>query len=159
MSMIGVGLLGWLFTLQQEPGIASSLHYGFLILALAGFYMIGVNKLPKDLKYKKYLKILFIVIGFYLISWYKKHDYYQIRWTNEKGDEYLDTYKRSNSKDVQERSVSFKNGDSARGSFVNETEMKKHGRWIYVGADYHVEYEYYWYGEEISEGEWFLRNK
>lgn len=58
---------------------------------------------------------------------------------------------------MKHRWVRFASGGSAEGDFSESG--KQHGQWTYVDDDWKVTHTWYWYGEEITEGEWYLRNK
>ncbi len=121
-----------------------------------------------------------------LVTVFGWHDQYTVHWTSvwdpekleyvqteeplgwaEECDQplirYRDTYFRWR-KTTSYREMRYREDDS---SGLDDTHKgprsesgKPHGQWHSVSWDpFHSEDEWYWYGEEISEGEWHLRNK
>ena len=83
-------------------------------------------------------------------------------WTNDNGTEYLDTYTVFGRKHIHRKLWMY--DDDNKLIFSSSGPMsetgKPHGKWEMLHFDLNkLEYEYYWYGEVVSEGEWHLRNK
>jgi hypothetical protein len=84
--------------------------------------------------------------------------------------DYVDTHKHWSGDFIYRRMSRYVKADKAIGieSFFWSSEGpiagigKPHGHWITDkwgdSTPYHKD-EFYWYGEEISEGDWYLRNK
>jgi hypothetical protein len=154
--LIIAGIPAWLFTIGCYPGPLILIHYGSLIAVFVGAIRVCAEKWgqKRALIYK-----IGMVLSIYLIILYGKHDQYTERWTDQQGNIFHDTVSRFGFRLI-DRDVYFKDGGNASGSFVGEEESKKHGKWIYWSAGLRDrEEKFYWYGEEISEGDWYLRNK
>lgn len=154
-----VGFVGWIATIQTPPSPFILVHYALLVLVLVGIYLVFVNTWSA---YKKAIKIAGFVFGLSIVSLYAtKYDSFKSRWTDKDGDKFIDTYKRWGH-DLVYRSVIFKDDSGfCHGPMKGEGHPKQHGKWTCLGKWFRdgLEYTFYWYGEEVSEGEWNLRNK
>lgn len=153
-----VGLVGWIVTIQTPPSPFVLVHYAFLLMALVGIYLVFVNTWSA---YKKAIKIAGFVFGFSIVSLYAiKYDSFESHWTSDYGNTYIDTYKRWGDEFAYRR-ITFKDGGFCHGPMKGEGHPKQHGKWTCLGKWFRdgLEYTFYWYGEEVSEGEWNLRNK
>ncbi len=148
------GGLGWLFTLQPKPGPIVLVHYGLLVTAIVGVVRACAGKWPA---YRKWITVGGTVAGVCLVILYGHHDYYEARWINEQGTKYVDTYHRF-SRNLVHRWLFPAGGGSSDGPMAGEGTPKPHGMWTHLGNG-GIEYTFYWYGEEVSEGEWHLRNR
>lgn len=126
---------------------------------------------------KKYLILAVIITvgiagltGGALLKFFSPHDNHsQHTWTNEDGDTYVDTYTKSNIHLIYRQY--YKNSpqhEYAEGPFAyreGSNEPKQHGQWKNFGfVDYPVckyaeFYEWFWYGDKITEEQWILRTK
>ena len=156
--LITAGGLGWLFTLQPKPSLFILVHYGLLVAAIVGAVRVCAGKWQV---YRKWIIIGGTAAGICLVILYGQHDYYRSSWTNERGTKYVDTYHRWSGRIVH-RWVLLPDGSSLgtslNGPMRGEGKPKPHGKWIRLGRG-GLDYTFYWYGDEVSEGEWHLRNK
>ncbi len=96
-----------------------------------------------------------------LLIWgYYKTATYAVIWESESNDaRYVDTYTRE--RRIVERLILFHSGSIwiASGGFSDSGKL--HGKWSYLMRDGGLAEEsvWYWYGEEVSEGEWHLRSQ
>lgn len=148
------GGLGWLVTLQPTPSPFIVVHYGLLIAAIVGAVRVCIDKWRE---FRKWIMIGGSIAGVFLVVLYSQNDYYESRWTNVQGTNYVDTYHRFSGQLVN-RWVFFKDGRSSHGPMAGEGKSKPHGKWTSL-TNGEIEYTFYWYGERVSEGEWHLRNK
>jgi len=152
-------VLAFLVTLHTESGLGTMLHYLSLIVGSAGIgYAIA----------KRFGRLWspwwFVAGGIGLACVWYRFDYYSYHWGEEKNGVELNYYDyrwRSTGK-LFYRDFWSRNDDGsyhAEGGFSDSG--KQHGPWKSFSSDDYskTDYEWYWYGEPISEGEWHLRNK
>ena len=106
-----------------------------------------------------------VVITAALMFLFGHFDTYEYRWSD--GDfSFNDTYKTWGGQHVY-RSIFDYSKDDASGVRWRSTSGgmagtgKPHGKWVtvYYNPEFKITTQFYWYGEEISEGEWHLRNR
>lgn len=157
-GMIAVSALMFLATLHRQ-GMAGFSHYlSLTILASFGFYKL-LKYAPEA--WRRYGTIAAVVLS--LVVWFKV-DYSIHYWedANETSDElnYTDYYARgADSPYFREYRVWYKEGGYyySAGSFSES--MKQHGEWKSHSNGLRPTSSWYWYGEEITEGEWHLRRQ
>lgn len=94
-----------------------------------------------------------LLVGIGLCVLMHKTGTYRETWTNKDGINYFDFYTRSGQ--IYDRTIWSKDFMHS-GPMAGNT--KPHGEWD-IRDDLKFSKRWYWYGEEISEGEWHLRNK
>ena len=90
-------------------------------------------------------------------------DTYKEFWKNDRVN-YIDTYHRWTGRHIYRYISAYETGDSTKLSWTADGQLagtgKLHGKWDYTywspNFTHHV--QFYWYGEEVTEGEWHLRN-
>jgi hypothetical protein len=104
------------------------------------------------------------------ILWWGYRDTYVVEWSQGSA-EYHDTFSRWTRKHLHRRVEAFSSTDRDYEDRIYDANGpvgqsgKPHGRWSYYYDADHVhpaerfQTKFYWYGEEISEGEWHLRNR
>lgn len=100
------------------------------------------------------------VVGILVFTAFFRFDTYTNYWTSENGMSYADTKQRYTGKIVYRRIWKFTPSyTSADGPIIQTgVDLKVHGHWSFLDRDFQREDRWYWYGEEITEGEWHLRN-
>lgn len=163
----GVGfaicLLTFLFTIRTPPGPGVIVHYLGLMFAVG---MVAA-RLAERLVPKWTVAVAFVVALIAAYLWLRS-DYSMRHWTrrteaNDGRLDYTDYTYRLNDDRPFYRDMWFTpdKGESfhLRGGFSESG--KRHGQWIRVSAAdaYIPQSDWFWYGEQVSEGEWHLRNK
>lgn len=151
-----IGLVAWVATLRTQPSPLVLVHYGGLVLACCGFIRLVSYRwqwLPT--------KACTIVLVVSVVSLWSRFDTYVDRWTSKNDLKYRDTVCRWSHR-VTYRSVFYDhNGTIWSLSGPIAGSGVKHGEWSYyeLSPTWYSSKTWYWYGQEISEGEWHLRNK
>lgn len=163
IAALAGGLIGWMACTSDKHGGRAMLCYPLIALAVTGATVISIrrHRLP-------WLKWVGIALTVALLYWWGAQDTYDERWW--KGNtRFTDTFTRWGDRPVRREVYFFDSdedakrqsllADSARGPLAGTG--KPHGRWelTFWKPDYRHETKFYWYGEQISEGEWHLRNK
>lgn len=163
------------FVTMREPGFATISHYTALgLLTGIGASWFATKWIPMHRR-----ATIIVAVAVALFLW-GRSDYYIKRWEKFNDGEptkYSDYYRRfSNTLFYRDIWIELENGSHhIEGSFSES--RKPHGHWHESVADDKANgYKYfdykeqaipgwfykdtwYWYGEEITEGEWHLRNK
>lgn len=160
---IVLGLLGWLVFANSMSRAVPLLSYPCIAFVGAGITARCTRKYTW--RWTKLTGILLTVTAVYL---WGRYDTYNSEWVHD-NVRYTDTYKRWGGQHIYRVLHAFETPEaaaewrgipnwSARGP-ITETG-KVHGKWSYTywKPDFHIETKFFWYGEEISEGEWHLRN-
>ena len=136
-----------------------------------GASTLAMRKYPK---YKIHIKIAGYVLTVLAVTTYGYCDY-RIEKFEKYGNRYWDKYSRWTNKHFY-RYVHLKNGGSAKGPVAGTPEhgyIKQHGKWeTFVpsprdenGNRYYpdwyrpVVYEWFWYGERITEAQWLDKSQ
>lgn len=160
---IFIGLLGWLYcAISTSPDLS--------LLCYPSIALIGAGITARCLHAFNWrgAKIAGIVATVAVIYLWGRHDTYERTWTSDTF-EYTDTYRRWGHQHVYRRIEKYEEDQmdkefkglgiwTARGPIAGTGKL--HGKWEYIvwKPKIHMETTFYWYGEEISEGEWHLRN-
>lgn len=136
----------------KPPTMWWSLEFASIIeLCVAGAWFFGTKT-----KWSiKYFICAGIAIGFSIGIWRHQTATYRDRWS--KGDVlYSDKYNRH-----EEIVYRFWSEDGTRSEGPMTSTHKPHGYWetVHIGDSIIELDRWYWYGDEVSEGEWNLRNK
>lgn len=153
LGLIVGGIFVWGSTIGSPPSLWVALHYLSLMAAIIGVVRTCAEKWAA---YRGWIVAGGSVAGLCLIVWYGQHDSYREVWVDNDGTSFHDTYSRGGR--LKYRYVFLKGGDSMDGAFAGEGKPRQHGKWDYWFGD-NMTHVWYWYGEEISEGEWHLRNR
>lgn len=160
---IATGLLGWVLCVTNERGGRAILCYPFLALACAGVVGFVVRRF--DRWWVSYLGAGLAVL---VLVWWGSVDTYTTKW-HRGFNRYRDTFTRWGDRIIY-RDIDFCDSPEDAAKFFSISPSacgpmagtgKPHGQWRYDygSPDWRSETKFYWYGEEISEGEWHLRNK
>ncbi|HZZ28448.1 MAG TPA: hypothetical protein VFE46_10645 [Pirellulales bacterium] len=156
----------WIVWLELSLFVVAFILAG-IDLTLISSAMIGWFNRKLSIRWTRYIVAVLTVVTLF---WWAAHDTYVDRWTSKDDTDYADTYKHWSGDFIYRRTSHFHKGDS---TFLNESYFwssegpmagtgKPHGHWITEklgdNTPYHKD-EFYWYGEEISEGQWYMRNK
>lgn len=80
------------------------------------------------------------------------------RWESEAGLIFIDTHSRFSRTPLYREILDRSSLSSFEGPLA-ETG-KPHGKWVmFNSSTLQTTYHFYWYGEDVSEGEWHLRNR
>lgn len=151
--------LAFLLTLRTPPGPLVLLHYVALIFAV-GLLVTRITQpwVPK------WSKLISLAVALIAASCWGRTDYYmEYRTKFDDGGEIESSttdyiYRSQYRPFYRDMYIWGKDGTyHAEGGF-SETG-KQHGRWESYSGDYRTKYEWFWYGEPVTEGEWHLRNK
>ena len=155
---------GFMATLRSPPGTKPLVNY--LLLAL--FVSITVSTLmgrylPLSKKLAAFAGTTAAIIAWVLYAnWL---DTYDQRWSQARGPSevsYVDSYHRGAELPYFRRIASDDDGERFRASGGMAGEGKPHGRWVEYSFGKGLSFEhrvvFYWYGEEIAEGKWHLRD-
>lgn len=131
-----------------------------LLASIVGFLLVGASLTAwvrqRSLQHGTILvAITWVSLVTLGVFWHTSGTFSEV-WRNADGVFYTDTKRRSDGGIVYREVVSklFR----AEGSMTDT--HKQHGRWEYVTyPELKREYEFYWYGDQITEGEWYLRVK
>lgn len=157
---IVLGLLGWLCSASSMSRSVPLLCYPSIALIGAG---ITANSMRKYAwRWTKLTGLLITIAAIYL---WGRYDTYDESWSKD-NVRYTDTYTRWGHQhiyrdlDAYETPVTAEKWSdrvwSAHGPIAGTGKF--HGEWTYIDwRDFRTESKFYWYGEEISEGEWHLR--
>ena len=102
------------------------------------------------------------------VGWtYARFDSYETKWTHESPlaagivrSSYVDTYRRGGTRPCFRRVLSEAGDSVFRRSGPMAGETKPHGKWTefaYGASPMTMKVIFYWYGDEVTEGEWHLR--
>jgi hypothetical protein len=182
--MTVLATIGWvmfLATLFSPPSRAVAVCYvGLLVGVMAPFE--GVRARNATRSWAKWLRPAGIVCMIAAVVLFARYDHFQRTWCTEwnpeklryeetaksplsikRGVVYHDTYTRFDSH-ITFRDLTTYDADghllrSSRGPMT--ASNKPHGEWKVVmwQPDCSIGREWYWYGEEVSEGEWHLRDR
>lgn len=141
-------------TLNSQPSPQALLPYlGVFIFTYSIWRLIYIH----TEKYRKFFKICALTCALFSVVMFGKIDTYQRTWQPDDKTTIIDTRTRWGNLITYRI---FKTPTlTAHGPIKNtDGEIKLHGRWItYQNNNSTV--EYYWYHEQISEGDWHLRQK
>lgn len=96
-----------------------------------------------------------IALGILVAGWLFG-TYVPVRETRKRHDNILFITGRNLWNTPLDRYVIWDDGSSLNGPV--SSSGKRHGKWTYYNGDSYVEHSWYWYGEEVSEGEWHKLN-
>jgi hypothetical protein len=145
----------FLATVNSPPSPWVLVHYACLmaILWYLSQWILGRFKCSANVARWGGIAFVTMVVFYY----FSRCDVYPEHWESEDGTRYTDWYQRFQGGPTH-RSLSF-DGVYGSGPMKGEGKRRPHGMWTVLGKDLSLEKKFYWYGEEVSEGEWHLRNK
>lgn len=167
-----VGAVGFLLLADSKPNAV--FFWSYPALAAAGYGAACTASRRLGLRWLMHVGLALTVGAIYL---WNCHDTTIERWKHQEkqgrkivNTEYSDTYTRWSHRHVH-RDVSVWDGPEppattlgehmwdARGPMAGTGKM--HGEWTYTTwcPDFERKTRFFWYGDEISEGEWHLRNR
>jgi hypothetical protein len=161
-------VLSFLLTLRTPPGLLILLHYGALLLFAYWMTWLAIWEwLPSwHNTWKVKTAAVVAAVACACAWWY--YDYSIMEWrTRSKADAneivYFTDYGWRGTATPFYRKIrvgEYPHAYLAEGALTESS--KRHGPWKTTdwpeGGHLHVSDEWYWYGEEITEGEWHLRN-
>ena len=158
---LGVCVLAFFVTMRTPPGPLMLLHYISLIAA------VGIAAFELATRFTpKWSLAIAIATGIVAAILWAQWDYYIKDWeTRIESDDgrarYADyTYRGQSQPFYRSMLVWWDTGGYVHSEGGFSESGKQHGEWqSYSSKDFKPEYEWYWFGEPISEGEWHLRNK
>ena len=161
---IALGIFGWfVFAITSMSRAEHLLSYPCIAFVGAGITAHCLRQCTW--LWTKLTGILLTVAAVYLWGHY---DVYDDRWVHD-NVRYTDTYKVWGGQHIYRDLYAFETPEaadkwlgmpirSARGPIAGTGRF--HGKWSYTyWKPFRVETKFFWYGEEISEGEWHLRNQ
>lgn len=152
------GLLAWVGTLGSPPSLFVALHYGGLLVMPIGVAAAFAHRLPRSIS--RWSLLIGFGVGVLLCQVWVRFDTYVRREVEQREQDELvfrDTIARRNGRVVYRDLTCWKKEGGlswATHGAMSETG-KLHGMWTSV--DYttlKTTHDWYWYGEEITEGEW-----
>lgn len=150
-----VCVVGFLYSFQTPPSPWVAVHYLCLITLIVLLSRAMIERLrPTG---RTLAKVLSAIVAVLLVATYCNYgDIYEKRVENA-DHIYVNSYARTSSRPYYRWIIERNGGFLTHGS-VKGREGKPHGEWttLFNGQ---LSRSWYWYGEEISEGEWELRNK
>ncbi|MEX0938206.1 MAG: hypothetical protein WDZ59_10145 [Pirellulales bacterium] len=158
--LIGTGFLVWASTVAQRPPYN---HFG-VFLAAVGAIMLAAMKFSHQRKLTIWIGIIVYLIvarTWWKYDWWESSDTMKHEYDGG-STRYFDTYSRATGA-ITHRTMTVNDEDG--GSLYNfsgpmSPSNKPHGHWEHLNWDtLKLTDRWYWYGEEITEGEWHLRNK
>lgn len=161
LGLLFVAFLGGILyacTIESPPGWLCIVNYLALILFGSGLAFIAW--IPLKARFPRYKQLTLaglsaIPIG--LVLWWAQYDWYLEHWTMDNGWKVTDTVRRFGR--PFERIIYTYDADGKFGTMISgplSPSGKMHGEWrAMFGMDGST---WYWYGEEVSEGTWHLRN-
>ncbi len=161
-----VGLSGWfVFSCSTSKDIT---FFCYPCIALTGVAVMVLTQRRWRYRATKAGGILLTLTV--IVAW-GYNDTYEIQWVDA-NTRFADTYKRWSDQFVYRKFSVYDSPKAAQQArFVGLGEVsakgpmagtgKPHGSWEYTQwkPKWQVETKFYWYGEEVSEGEWHLRNR
>ncbi len=167
VTLLVGGLAVWLCTLFSDPleenpldwFLAVPIHYGSLAIACWGIGLLVRRRLGGHKTTVTIGTLCLMVATLWLGG---KYETFTHHWMAGDRTFYLDTYTRLGLPTLVYREVfNLSGGGSACGPIAGSGKL--HGEWTYYGV-FHtsgniIEHRWYWYGKEITEGEWHLRTK
>lgn len=167
------GLTGWVYfagkllPISRSGGFVAPLGtllcYPSILLAMLCGTALAVQRTQK-----MWLKIPGIALTCCTLYWWSTYDTYTYHWASDSGQEFTDTRNCwSNAlvfRDITIYESDDQMPDGKTRSLTTSGPMagtgKPHGEWsvVYWGP-FRSETKFFWFGEEVSEGEWHLRNK
>jgi hypothetical protein len=154
-----LGLLGWaIFAAEAHTHAATMdwavfLNYACLCFSALGLALLITRKMRAA--WPKGSRCLHVLLPVAVVFSWGNLDRYETRGKNKEQDLLIDTYTRWGGTQTY-RWILFKDAGSMRGPMT--ASGKPHGEWEHF-TGLRVDHVWYWYGQEITEGEWHLRNK
>lgn len=158
-------------TAYRPPGLKELLSYlALFVVTICGVYFAFArldaalgDRLPlRGLRGGRW--VLAIFMAFAITKGFAQIDFYFERWsqTSDSGAKYSYVDKTSRRGRLLNRSVTVRQDGQPticyEGGFSES--RKRHGPWTEMSYDdFHVTRTWYWYGEEVSEGEWHKLNR
>jgi hypothetical protein len=157
---VGVGFFGWLFFSIADSQDLPLYCYPSIALAGAGATVIFARR--SGIRKAKWIGVLLTLAAVFAWGYF---DTYERTWHND-NVRFRDTYSRWGGNLVYRDLEIFEN-DARQGLPVVSEEGpmagtgRPHGAWEVTirKPDLRIKTQFYWYGEEIEEGEWYLRNR
>jgi hypothetical protein len=147
----------FLWTMHSPPSLSVLVNY---LALLAAPWLLGVGYgMPRQKRWPAYAGFMAGLVLWYL---WAKVDYYDHRWTDKDGFTFIDSTYRGEYRPFYR--YMWKSDDERNDLFRTEggfsPSFKRHGPWdtFQTGAGPEL-HQWFWYGEEITEGEWHLRNR
>lgn len=162
----------FLATIGSPPSITVLWHYlaGMIAVAVPAWFenRIASARWPR-------FRVLFrgtaIVAPFLAAFFWGRVDTYRHEWAKDDGTadnpnwiDVVDTRYRWSDRLIYQKIIFHRDGDYKERFEVEgplSPSGKRHGEWKTHFWDWHLKdtSQFYWYGDEISEGEWHLRNR
>jgi len=158
--IIGLGLFAWLyFSVVNSQNLPLFCYPSIALAGVGGTVILSRRSGPRTAKW------IGIPITLAAVVAWGYFDTYESTWHNE-NVRFTDTYSRWGGNLVYRDLDIFEN-EARQGLpvFSEEGPMagtgRPHGEWKVMiwKPDLRSETQFYWYGEEIDEGEWYLRNR
>ena len=162
ICLIGAALVVWLYANEHrflnEEGVTLMClvrYCSFIIMLGMPVYLCC----RRWAKYSKHITVGGSVVLSIIVVWYGWGDTYPKYFNSETGYEYHDDYGRWSGKHVYRSITRWDPYFTSSGPMAGDVP-KPHGHWTTWQFDPLVNLdEFYWYGDKISQGEWYLRNK
>ena len=144
--------LVWFYSLASTFGSSGSVYfgYGFQLLGLGA----GCSLVARSMDTRHRISVF--VVAVLLFGSLARYDFYRDHWETEFGAKVTDSIWRWSNEPFYRQ---IKDGDFWASGDLSPTG-KKNGEWQFLSTkNWKTESLWYWYDEEITEGEWHLRNK
>ncbi len=158
-------VLAFLLTLRTPPGPLVAVHYvALLLLGYLGTWL-AIQKWLPSWRYTGKATAVSVLAAIACAWFWGQYDYSMNFWTKARDgykSNYLDYTYRGASQPFYRHYWSDKDGHTygAEGAFSESG--KQHGKWRIEDTSLPIKDWFYdqwfWYGEEVSEGEWHLRS-
>lgn len=162
--LAGLAALTFLVTVRTHE--LPQLHYLSLMVAVGMATLFVIRRIKPDLKWQRAISFAVAIAAAML---WGRFDYSIHTWKSSepspyKEIEFTDYAKRSDYRPFWRHArFTTKDGDWITQEGPMTETGKLHGQWTVIDISGPVEewtrHEWYWYGEQITEGEWHLRNK
>jgi hypothetical protein len=152
-AVLVAAVITFFITVNSPPSPRALVHYAALAIIV---FALSALISPASMTARKWITGLTGPVV--LVVWwsYSLVDCYDDRWTSENGTRFVDSRRRSGA--LYERYALFPDNGFAHGPMTETGKL--HGQWTYSTlGTIGLKTRWYWYGEEITEGEWHLRNK
>ena len=153
----GIGLGAWVFTLCSPPSGWVLVHYLGLAAVVVAITLEIAGPVPRLKPFGIPCAVVAVLVVWW--GWHQYGEIYQVQWESNDGEcLYHDTYRRGGAHIY--RWMNNKRWDEFLEGAMSGKPPRLHGHWKTVSfLPYKHTDNWYWYGEEITQGEWELRNK
>lgn len=162
--VMAMAILVWIVTMHSKPYTTEVCTHYF---SLAIFSAMLPFEIFRHFKRWRSLQVPF-AIAFVVLAWsiWPRFDSYDTQWYSDTGTRFVDSYSRSGKHwyrhlTMKSSKGTYSLGYSSEGP-MSGTPPRPHGHWLSTSWEpvlFEQSHHWFWYGEEITQGEWELRQK